>query len=374
MGALKKHIMQVTVFTTCYVRSQSAQAAGRVATGLPLPSMGRGIEGEGWSYPEPPPVRFFLYQPHPGSRLNTSEHFGRNFPFPLVFPYRSAIFQIMKIAGLSLIAAVVLIAPSAWCEEASSADTPYASIVARNMFGLVPIPPPDPNAGKPPADPPPKITPTGIMTIFGRDQALFRVANKPRPGQPAKEDAYVLSEGERQDGIEVVKIDHEDAIITFDNHGTVQELPLIPSKDNEGGPGSSGGPRGFGGGAPTMPGVGIPRPGLRLPGGPGMPANFGNNGSNPNMMPRAGFNGGSPNGANALTSLGGNPVNPNANANSANQPESDITPEQQIILMEAQRMQYLQNGNHKLANIIPPTPLTQQNLDENGGGAPPPTP
>ena len=39
---------------------------GRVATGFPLPSTGRGIEGEGWSYPEPPPVRFFLYQPHPG--------------------------------------------------------------------------------------------------------------------------------------------------------------------------------------------------------------------------------------------------------------------------------------------------------------------
>jgi len=31
--------------------------AGRVATGFPLPSMGRGIEGEGWSYPEPPPAR-----------------------------------------------------------------------------------------------------------------------------------------------------------------------------------------------------------------------------------------------------------------------------------------------------------------------------
>ena len=64
--------MQVPVFTTCYVRIQSAQAAGRVATGFPLPSTGRGIEGEGWSYPEPPPIRFFLYQPHPGSRLNTS--------------------------------------------------------------------------------------------------------------------------------------------------------------------------------------------------------------------------------------------------------------------------------------------------------------
>jgi len=43
-----------------------------VATGFPLPSTGRGIEGEGWSYPELPPVRFFLYQPPPGSRLNTS--------------------------------------------------------------------------------------------------------------------------------------------------------------------------------------------------------------------------------------------------------------------------------------------------------------
>jgi len=63
---LKKQIMQVPVFTTCYVRIQSAQDAGRIATGFPLPSMGRGIEGEGWSYPEPPPVRFFLHQPHPG--------------------------------------------------------------------------------------------------------------------------------------------------------------------------------------------------------------------------------------------------------------------------------------------------------------------
>jgi len=42
---LKKPIMQVPDFTTCYVRSQSAQDAGRVATGFPLPSTGRGIEG-----------------------------------------------------------------------------------------------------------------------------------------------------------------------------------------------------------------------------------------------------------------------------------------------------------------------------------------
>jgi len=39
---LKKQIMQVPVFTTCYVRSQSAQDAGRVATDFPLPATGRG--------------------------------------------------------------------------------------------------------------------------------------------------------------------------------------------------------------------------------------------------------------------------------------------------------------------------------------------
>ena len=78
--------MQVPAFTTCYVRSQSAQDAGRVATGFPLPSTGRGIEGEGWSYPEPPPVRFFLYQPHPGSRLNT-EHFFNKTPEITLFTF-----------------------------------------------------------------------------------------------------------------------------------------------------------------------------------------------------------------------------------------------------------------------------------------------
>jgi hypothetical protein len=74
---LKKQIMQVPVFTTCYVRIQSAQAAGRVATGFPLPSTGRGIEGEGWSYPELPPVRFFLFQHPPGVQ---AEHFPPKIP------------------------------------------------------------------------------------------------------------------------------------------------------------------------------------------------------------------------------------------------------------------------------------------------------
>ena len=247
--------------------------------------------------------------------------------------------------------AVMLFSSSVWSQDAvprtqdATASAPYASIVARNMFGLLPIPPPDPNAGQPPADPPPKITPTGIMTIFGREQALFRVANKPKQGQPAREDAYVLAEGERQDEVEVVKIDSVSRVITFNNHGAVQELPLETAKESGSGLGGGGGRMGFGASAvPMRPGIrGIPPPNMG-----------GNTLGNPNPNVSAGAGGGN----SAVPSQFGAEVN----ANRVYQPAApDLTPEQNVILMEAQRMQYLQNGNNKMANMIPPTPITHEN-------------
>ena len=68
---VKKNIMQVTFCKPVTLAAKAPKMPGRVATGFPLPSTGRGIEGEGWSYPERPPVRFFLYQHHPPSKLNT---------------------------------------------------------------------------------------------------------------------------------------------------------------------------------------------------------------------------------------------------------------------------------------------------------------
>lgn len=246
---------------------------------------------------------------------------------------------------------------------ATVADMPYSSIVARNMFGLLPIPKVDPRDNEPPPDPPPKITPTGIMTIFGRDQALFKVANKPKPGQPAKEDAYVLAEGERQDDIEVVRINHVDGVITFNNHGTTQELDLVPVKE--------------GSAPPSGPGEGRPGPGMFRPGVP-MP------GANPFQhrmgMTPASFGQGSP-------SVGNNAANSGAGSSSGStaglsfgsevnergiyQPAADpnpMTPEQSAILMEAQRNQYLQGGNSRLANMIPPTKYTDQ-LNPSGQGS-----
>ncbi len=109
-------------------------------------------------------------------------------------------------------------------EDGALPDNPYTPIVARNVFGLNPPAAVDATATQ--TEPPPKITPNGIMSIFGQLQVLFKVATPAKPGQPAKEDSYILSEGQRQDEIEVVKIDEGNSLVTFNNHGAVQELAL----------------------------------------------------------------------------------------------------------------------------------------------------
>src|ERR1700743_259422 len=96
-------------------------------------------------------------------------------------------------------------------------DNPYITIIDRNIFSLVAIPT-NPPADAKPIDPPPKITPNGIMSLFGQLQVLFKVAISAKPGQPPKDQSYVLSVGERQDEIEVTKIDENNNLITFNNH------------------------------------------------------------------------------------------------------------------------------------------------------------
>ena len=106
-------------------------------------------------------------------------------------------------------------------EDAALPGNPYAVVVARNIFGLNPPPVVDPNATV--VEPPVKIVPNGIMSIFGQLQVLFKVAAKPG----GKDASYMLSEGQSQDDIEVVKINEKAAIVTFNNHGIPQELPLV---------------------------------------------------------------------------------------------------------------------------------------------------
>jgi hypothetical protein len=128
----------------------------------------------------------------------------------------------------------LVLTTSTHAEDVVSPKNPYAPIADRNVFGLNPPPPP---GSEQPSGPPPQITPNGIMSIFGRLQVLFKVSDT-NPGEPAKNKFYTLREGERQDDIEVTHIDEKASIVTFNNHGIMQEIPLAsasvstPAPDN----------------------------------------------------------------------------------------------------------------------------------------------
>lgn len=233
----------------------------------------------------------------------------------------------------------VLLAGALYASDTVSPNNPYSLIITRNVFGLNPPPPPGPAE---PAEPPPKITPNGIMSIFGNLQALYKVSVNV-PGKPPQEKSYMLTEGQREDDIEVVKIDEKNAIITFDNHGTIQELPLANGQ-------ASGGDSGPGG----MP----PRPTFA-----GFNGNrFANNPAFNNAIAfrnRMRANNEAPNdndGQNGFNNgyNGGNSriYNP---ANDSNQ----MTPEEQAALIALQHLQ-AQQQNSPTAPLFPSTPVDKE--------------
>ena len=256
----------------------------------------------------------------------------------------------MKSAGQIVLVAVLLAGASVHAGEVAASDKPYAAMVARNIFNLVPIPA-NTAPEAPPADPPPKITLNGIMSIFGKWEALFKVAaDKPKPGQPpAKEEAYVLSEGERQDEIEVTKIDEPASLVTFNNHGVVQELPLA-NAPNASGPAPAGGGAGVPGLAPTR---------VMLPGGAGVGAShFGQPRSLPGGNPLAGSNPNAP----GSPSLGGAASSGGNNAQS----QENLLPEANALLIEKNYLD-AKARNDPSAPLFPPTVLRQQADAETGG-------
>lgn len=206
-----------------------------------------------------------------------------------------------------------------YADNRVSANNPFEPIAVRNIFGLNPPQAPAPVDTSPPAT----ITPNGIMTIFGgTPQVLFKVAVPPRPPEPATDKSYILSEGQRQDDIEVTHIDKKGGIVTFNNHGVVQEIPLVkappistptPVVMNSAFTAPGAAPGGFGG-----PGV-------------GNSTRYGNN-PGPNGSP------------------GGNV------GNSGGPPRQQISPEEQMILIAAQHAQAQQAGD-PIAKIFPPTEL-----------------
>jgi len=238
-------------------------------------------------------------------------------------------------------------------------DNPYQSIVTRNVFGLNPIPP-QVISTAPPGPPPPKITVTGITTIFGPKEALFKVAGVVRGGGPPKDEYYTFTEGEEEDDVEVTKIDTEKNIVSFMNHGVEQDIALVDGTASSGSAPSA--PS-----TPSWPGVGR-RPGSRFRGlgggfqprpyqpqsygnpyGSGMNNNTAQNGANLSGM----FNNDDPNYSSTAHDL--NPAVPPA--------ISQLSDEDQQALIAAQHAQMLQQGDPTAA-IMPPTSFDQQAVDE----------
>ncbi|MEI6195089.1 MAG: hypothetical protein WCS42_12245 [Verrucomicrobiota bacterium] len=239
-------------------------------------------------------------------------------------------------------------------DDIALSGNPYGVVVERNIFGLNPPPLVDPNAAV--VEPLAKIVPNGIMSIFGQLQVLFKVAGKP----PAKDANYILMEGQSQDEIEVVKIDEKAGIVSFNNHGIPQDLPLVVTAPTA--PPSTptgGGNAGF----PAMrPGGGAPAAG---------PA-----GNNP-FMNRFGNREGGANlpKANNNTPTGGGGGMPGfgfgatGGGNQTSQGGSQLSAEENAIWIEAQREKY-RSENNPISKILPPTPLTPL-LNDNANGGPP---
>ncbi len=230
------------------------------------------------------------------------------------------------------------------------ADNPFAAIQSRNAFHLVPLPAADPAAAAPSAGPAAQITPNGLMTLFGAPQVLFKVATPVGPGQPPNVQSYVMSEGDQADGITVTRIDPSAHVISFDYHGTVQTIPLAE--------------------------VGVS--GSSVADSPPAPANFpddpaarGQFAQQVNPTTDGGY---------AVASVPADPgVNPAAIApdRALNDPNR-LTPEAQVVLIEAQRQQLQQQGD-PTAVLIPPTAITQATpgADQSlavGSAPPPPNP
>jgi hypothetical protein len=214
---------------------------------------------------------------------------------------------------------------------------------------------------EPVGDPPPKITLNGIMSAYGKLQALFKVAGTGKAGQPAKDQFYILSEGQRQDDIEITRINEQAGLVTFNNHGTVQEIPLAnaPAVTTSSAPG---------------PGGQVPKPGFTGPRGGGRSGvEGGNETGNASRRGAGRQNRGRGNGANQnpdmSTAGGGSTAGSGLSVQSLlsvptragnveqQQNPNALTPEESAILIEAQREMY-RSQNNPIHGIFPPTKYT----------------
>jgi hypothetical protein len=108
------------------------------------------------------------------------------------------------------------------------AKNPFHYIFERNVFGLRPRPAAPPQGV--PRDPPPKVILKGITTILGDKRALLKVQFPRKSLSPAKEESYILTEGQGNGLIKVLAINEKAESVKVDDCGTIIDVTFEPPK------------------------------------------------------------------------------------------------------------------------------------------------
>jgi hypothetical protein len=131
----------------------------------------------------------------------------------------------MTRSGISLMCAVGTIAACLQAGASTPDPNKYDDIAKRNLFALKAKPITEPAAE--PEKPRSRITVAGIATVNKRKQVVLNVqAPAGAPGQQAKNESMLLSEGQREGQLEVVSIDEKQGSVRLNDYGTVMTLTL----------------------------------------------------------------------------------------------------------------------------------------------------
>src|SRR5262249_16867763 len=129
----------------------------------------------------------------------------------------------MKVRKWLCIGTIAAFSPGVFAIPPDSANR-YQQISERNMFGLRPIPEAVTPTNIEVAPAFPKIFLTGITTLGGYKRALLAVQYPAKAGQPGKEEYLTLTEGQREEGIEVLNVDENAREVRVKNSGTEMSL------------------------------------------------------------------------------------------------------------------------------------------------------
>jgi hypothetical protein len=230
--------------------------------------------------------------------------------------------------ALSLLGSVALCA-TASAITPGAVTTRYEEIPQRNVFDLKQAPPPPQPAVT--QTPPPQLILTGITTMLGNKLALLKALLPAKPGEPAREQSLVLTEGQQEGNIKVLEVNEQAGSVRVNDYGTVMTLTFAK---NGAKPLTTAAP------TPNMPGSAAPAPSSPPP----TPINIyappaGNPAGGltpmPTRIPRT------PNPP-APESAPGSPSPPGVMPSPAptpapQQPQTQLTPEEQAVLLQLEQ-------------------------------------